>query len=224
MIDQLKQAPVVPGGQSPILRYFGILLEKGQLNHLESVELSRPVLQQGKKTLLEKWLKEGKLTCSEELGDMVRLTDIGMALSVYLRANVPNKVIACFAEMGQPEKILLYAKKVGYTPDYVGLLQHIMRTNPEKGAEFAAQLANDESGPLVDIERVSLLYSGINAPTERPASLGRRYLHVAKYDSARNLFLARRSQGQQTRTGSPSDSTSGDEPDPRPSSRRCYLW
>jgi clathrin heavy chain len=86
---------------------------------------------------------------------MVRLTDLGMALSVYLRANVPNKVIACFAEMGQPEKILLYAKKVGYTPDYVALLQHIMRTNPEKGAEFAAQLANDESGPLVDVERVS---------------------------------------------------------------------
>jgi clathrin heavy chain len=43
---------------------------------------------------------------------------------------------------------------VDYIPDYVGLLQHIMRTNPEKGAEFATQLANDESGPLVDIERV----------------------------------------------------------------------
>jgi len=88
---------------------------------------------------------------------MVRMTDIGMALSVYLRANVPNKVIACFAEMDQPEKILLYAKKVGYTPDYVGLLQHIMRSNPDKGAEFATQLVNDESGPLVDIERVSVL-------------------------------------------------------------------
>lgn len=167
VIEQFKQAPVIPGGQSPILRYFGILLEKGQLNHLESIELSRPVLQQGKKNLLEKWLKEGKLTSSEELGDMVRLTDIGMALSVYLRANVPNKVIACFAEMGQPEKILLYAKKVGYTPDYVGLLQHIMRTNPDKGAEFATQLANDESGPLVDIERVSVLCSGVSSSAER---------------------------------------------------------
>ena len=93
---------------------------------------------------------------------MVRLTDIEMALSVYLRANVPKKVIACFAEMGQPEKILLHAKEVGYTPDYASLLQHIMRTNPDKGAEFAAQLANDESGPLVDIERVSLLHSGVS--------------------------------------------------------------
>jgi len=77
-----------------------------------------------------------------------------LALSVYLRANVPNKVIACFAETGQTDKILLYAKKVGYTPDYVALLQHIMRTNPEKGTEFAMSLVNDESGPLVDVERV----------------------------------------------------------------------
>jgi len=78
-----------------------------------------------------------------------------LALSVYLRANVPNKVIACFAETGQTEKIVLYAKKVGYQPDYVALLQHIMRTNPDNGAEFASALVNDETGPLVDVERVS---------------------------------------------------------------------
>jgi clathrin heavy chain len=78
-----------------------------------------------------------------------------LALSVYLRANVPNKVIACFAETGQTDKIVLYANKVGYQPDYVALLQHIMRTNPDKGAEFASALVNDETGPLVDVERVS---------------------------------------------------------------------
>jgi clathrin heavy chain len=50
---------------------------------------------------------------------------------------------------------LLYAKKVGYQPDYVGLLQNIMRSDPEKGAEFATMLANDEDGSLVDLDRVS---------------------------------------------------------------------
>ncbi|ETW78923.1 hypothetical protein HETIRDRAFT_155976 [Heterobasidion irregulare TC 32-1] len=162
VIETFKQAPAPPGGLSPILQYFGILLEKGELNHLESVELARPVLQQGRKQLLEKWLKENKLTCSEELGDIVRLHDMTLALSVYLRANVPNKVIACFAETGQTEKILLYVKKTGYTPDFVGLLQHVMRTNPEKGAEFASQLANDESGPLIDIERVVDIFMSQN--------------------------------------------------------------
>lgn len=80
---------------------------------------------------------------------------MSLALSVYLRANVPNKVIACFAETGQTDKIVLYSKKVGHSPDYISLLQHVMRSNPEKGAEFATQLVNDESGPLVDVERVS---------------------------------------------------------------------
>ncbi|KAK7061131.1 Clathrin heavy chain [Paramarasmius palmivorus] len=162
VIESFKSAPTPPGGLSPILQYFGILLEKGELNHLESLELARPVLQQGRKQLLEKWLKEQKLTCSEELGDIVRLHDMTLALSVYLRANVPNKVIACFAETGQTEKIVLYAKKVGYTPDYVALLQHIMRTNPDKGAEFASQLVNDEMGPLVDVERVVDIFMSQN--------------------------------------------------------------
>ncbi|KIM68076.1 hypothetical protein SCLCIDRAFT_1209460 [Scleroderma citrinum Foug A] len=162
VIESFKQAPTAAGGLSPILQYFGILLEKGELNHFESLELARPVLQQGRKQLLEKWLKENKLTCSEELGDIVRLHDMTLALSVYLRANVPNKVIACFAETGQTEKIVLYSKKVGYSPDYVSLLQHVMKTNPEKGAEFATQLVNDESGPLVDVERVVDIFMSQN--------------------------------------------------------------
>lgn len=49
-------------------------------------------LLQGRKQLLEKWLTEGKLECSEELGDLVRPHDVNVALSVYLRGNVPHKV------------------------------------------------------------------------------------------------------------------------------------
>lgn len=43
---------------------------------------------------------------------MVKAVDPTLALSVYLRASVPNKVIQCFAETGQFQKIVLYAKKV----------------------------------------------------------------------------------------------------------------
>lgn len=60
-IETFKKLPNVPGTLSPILQYFGILLEKGELNKYESLELARPVLQQGKKQLLEKWLKENKV-------------------------------------------------------------------------------------------------------------------------------------------------------------------
>jgi len=37
-----------------------------------------------------------------------------------------------------------------------------MRTNPEKGAEFATQLANDENGALVDIGRVVDIFMSQN--------------------------------------------------------------
>jgi clathrin heavy chain len=155
-IERFKHLTVTQGTVPPILQYFGTLLEKGELNKYESLELAKPVLAQGRKQLLEKWLKEDKLECSEELGDIVKQQDLNLALSVYLRANVPNKVIACFAETKQYNKIILYANKVGYTPDYAVLLQHIMRMDPENGTEFANILVNSENGPLVDLEKVSV--------------------------------------------------------------------
>ncbi|KAJ3054850.1 hypothetical protein HK097_000656 [Rhizophlyctis rosea] len=161
-IERFKQVPVAPGQLTPILQYFGILLEKGELNKFESLELAKPVLQQGRKQLLEKWLKEDKLECSEELGDIVKQFDQTLALSVYLRANVPQKVIHCFAETGQYNKIILYAKKVGFQPDYTYLLQYIMRIDPEKGSEFATLLINDESGPLVKLESIVDVFASLN--------------------------------------------------------------
>ncbi|KAL1129707.1 hypothetical protein AAG570_012651 [Ranatra chinensis] len=152
-IQQFQQVPTPQGQTSPLLQYFGILLDQGQLNKYESLELCRPVLAQGRKQLLEKWLKEDKLECSEELGDLVKQADPTLALSVYLRANVPNKVIQCFAETGQFQKIVLYAKKVGYTPDYIFLLRNVMRTNPDQGVSFAQMLVQDEE-PLADINQI----------------------------------------------------------------------
>ena len=62
-------------------------------------------------------------------------------------------MIQCFAETGQFQKIILYAKKVGYTPDYVFLLRNVMRVNPEQGAEFAKMLVTEEE-PLADLNQV----------------------------------------------------------------------
>ncbi|KAF9336702.1 hypothetical protein BG006_007769 [Podila minutissima] len=170
-IERFKQVPVAAGQMSPILQYFGILLEKGELNKYESLELAKPVLAQGRKQLLEKWLKEDKLECSEELGDLVKPQDVNLALSVYLRAEVPNKVIACLAETKQYPKIVLYANKVGYTPDYAMLLQHVMRMDPDNGTEFATLLANNEGGPLVDLEKVVDVFMSQNMIQQATAFL-----------------------------------------------------
>ncbi|NXF76266.1 CLH1 protein, partial [Sclerurus mexicanus] len=149
-IRKFQSVPAQPGQASPLLQYFGILLDQGQLNKFESLELCRPVLQQGRKQLLEKWLKEDKV---EELGDLVKTADPTLALSVYLRANVPNKVIQCFAETGQFQKIVLYAKKVGYTPDWIFLLRSVMRVSPEQGLQFSQMLVQDEE-PLANINQI----------------------------------------------------------------------
>ncbi|XP_076364497.1 LOW QUALITY PROTEIN: clathrin heavy chain 1-like [Tachypleus tridentatus] len=160
-IQRFQQVPTQPGQTSPLLQYFGILLDQGQLNKFESLELCRPVLQQGRKQLLEKWLKDDKLECSEELGDLVKQVDPTLALSVYLRANVPNKVIQCFAETGQFQKIILYAKKVGYTPDYNTLLRQVMRINPDQGVSFSQMLVQDDE-PLADINQIVDVFMEFN--------------------------------------------------------------
>ena len=152
-IEQFKRVPQEPNQLSVILQYFGMLLDKGGLNKYETLELVRPVLMQNRKHLLEKWLKDDKLDCSEELGDIVRPHDVNIALQIYLKANVPGKAIAAFAEAGKFDEILPYAKQMGYTPDFNGLLQHVIRMNPDKGTELATILAKDENGPLIDLDR-----------------------------------------------------------------------
>eukprot|EP00011_Vannellida_sp_DIVA3-517-6-12_P006730 CAMPEP_0114634276 /NCGR_PEP_ID=MMETSP0168-20121206/15897_1 /TAXON_ID=95228 ORGANISM="Vannella sp., Strain DIVA3 517/6/12" /NCGR_SAMPLE_ID=MMETSP0168 /ASSEMBLY_ACC=CAM_ASM_000044 /LENGTH=1681 /DNA_ID=CAMNT_0001845973 /DNA_START=191 /DNA_END=5236 /DNA_ORIENTATION=+ len=153
-IQRFKTAPAVPGQPSPLFQYFSVLLEIGPLNNIESLELARPVLQQGRKELLDKWLQEDKIGCSEELGDLVRQVDVILALKVYYKAEVKNKVIACFAETGQYDKIIVYAQKVGYQPDWIFLLQNIINANPPGALKFATMLVTAPDGPLVDVNAV----------------------------------------------------------------------
>ncbi|KAM9194420.1 LOW QUALITY PROTEIN: clathrin heavy chain 2 [Dugong dugon] len=154
-ILKFQSIPAQPGQASPLLQYFGILLDRGELNKLESSELCLRGLQQGRKQLLEKWLKEDKLECSEELGDLVKTADPTLSLSGYLQANVPSKVIQCFAETGQFQKTVLYAEKVGYIPDWIFLLRSVMRIIPEQVLQFSQMIVQDEE-PLANINVVDV--------------------------------------------------------------------
>jgi clathrin heavy chain len=70
-IQRFQAMPAPEGGQPPVLKYFATIMEAGKLNKVESLEIARPALQQGRVALIEKWLTEDKVTCSEALGDMV---------------------------------------------------------------------------------------------------------------------------------------------------------
>ncbi|KAL0394950.1 UNVERIFIED_CONTAM: Clathrin heavy chain 1 [Sesamum latifolium] len=90
--------PVQVGQTPPLLQYFGTLITKEKLNAFESLELPHIVVNQNKKNLLENWLAEDKLECSEELGDLVKTIDNDLALKIYIKARATPKVVADFAE------------------------------------------------------------------------------------------------------------------------------
>jgi clathrin heavy chain len=149
-IRLFQNLPPNPSGPSPLLQYFGALLERGKLNEVESLELVRPVVAQGRQQMVEKWLKEEKLTCTEDLGDVVKAADATLALSVYYRAQAHPKVILCLAETRQYDKIVAYANKTGYRPDYASILSAILAVDAAAATSFAQMLLSNESGPLVD--------------------------------------------------------------------------
>ncbi|KAF8208061.1 armadillo-type protein [Mycena galopus ATCC 62051] len=80
--------------------------------------------------MLRNCSRSGSKITSEELGDIVRLNDM------TLEGKRPQQGHCLFGRDWSDGEDRL----------------HVMRTNPEKGAEFAAQLVNGESGPLVDVE------------------------------------------------------------------------
>ncbi|KAK1270290.1 Clathrin heavy chain 2 [Acorus gramineus] len=127
-------------------QYFGTLLTRGKLNAFESLELSRLVVNQNKKNLLENWLAEDKLECSEELGDLV---------------------------------------KVGYTPDYLFLLQTILRSDPQGAVNFALMMSQMEGGCPLDYNTITDLFLQRNMIREATAFL----LDVLKPNLPEHAFL-----------------------------------
>ncbi|KAB1217632.1 Clathrin heavy chain 1 [Morella rubra] len=131
-VAKFQSVPVQAGQTPPLLQYFGTLLTRGKLNAFESLELSRLVVNQNKKNLLENWLAEDKLECSEELGDLV---------------------------------------KVGYTPDYLFLLQTILRSDPQGAVNFALMMSQMEGGCPLDYNTITDLFLQRNMIREATAFL-----------------------------------------------------
>jgi len=150
--------------------YFQELLKIGKLNVVESIELTRAFLSRGgKMDLITNWIKEQKLEPSEDLGDLIKNHNTTVALSVYLRAKVPEKVIACFLSLGAQESddekaikyfknIATYSKQVDFTPDYPVLVQQLIMINRDRAKDFALMLIQDDTGAKLDINRTVDLF------------------------------------------------------------------
>ena len=95
-IARFQKMPATPGQHPPVLQYFQVLLGKGRLNKLESIELARPVVKQGKTPLLTKWITENKLEPSAELGDLVSQLDVKIAVRIYKEVRLRLKISLIF--------------------------------------------------------------------------------------------------------------------------------
>ena len=136
-VAKFQNVPAAPGQQSPVLLYFGTCLQKGKLNAYESFELAKLVVSQNKKQLLDGWLADDKLECSEELGDLVYPLDQETALRIYVKGRVSQKVVQSFAARGDMDKLAAYCEQTGYTPDYNYLLARLLAVNPPAAVQLA---------------------------------------------------------------------------------------
>jgi len=170
-IQRFQQIPAEPGKPQPVFQYFSTLLESGKLNEYESIELAKPVLQQGRPQLMERWLKDDKLTCSEQLGNLIQPVDVGMALSVFLRCECHAQAIQCFVQRGEYDKIVPYSSSVGYKMDYSAMLNQLLFSNPAGALDLAKGLVSAEGGPLIDIRATAEAFLSSNRIQETTAFL-----------------------------------------------------
>jgi len=183
-IGRFQSVPAQPGQNSPLLQYFGVCLQRGKLNAFEAVELARLVLQQNKKQLLDTWMAEDKLECSEALGDMLQNVDPDMALRVWIKARANPKVVAALASKGEFEKMGKYCEMADYTPDYSYLLQSTLMNNPRGAVNIAIQIGNQNPPPL-DFNTVADLFLQRNMIREATSFL----LEVLKSDNPEQAGL-----------------------------------
>ncbi|XP_047174897.1 clathrin heavy chain 2-like [Vigna umbellata] len=80
---------------------------------------------------MDAFCKGEKFECSEELGDLVKTVDNDLTLEIDIKARATPKVVVGFVERREFDKILIYSKQVGYTPDYLFLLQTILQSDPQ---------------------------------------------------------------------------------------------
>lgn len=144
-IERFRALPPSDSGAPAVLMYFQTCLDRGKLNEIESVALATQLIQSKKVSLLEKWIKEDKLEYTEEVGDTVRQGSPLMALAIFIKAGLHEKVIECMVQTGQTAKVALYAKKVGMNVTHRELVDIAARFS----SQAALDIANNTSSALV---------------------------------------------------------------------------
>ncbi|KAK2960627.1 putative Clathrin heavy chain 1 [Blattamonas nauphoetae] len=149
-LQRFKQAQPMDNQPPPIVQYLGVIMDAGKLNEFETLELCMPMIQSGQKAKAEEWMRQGKITPSEELGNFVRQFDRQFALAIYLSCKSHANAVQIMCELGEFEKVVQYCKMTEYKAPFSELIRVLAGVNPAGAASFAKLLIKEPSGPLAD--------------------------------------------------------------------------
>ena len=154
-INMFKQ---LQGNPQPILIYFQTMMSQGKLNKVESCEMAKPLVQQGRTDILNNMFRENKFTASEELSELVKNLDQRLSLQILMAsgsASAHEKIIQAFASNGQFDKIMPYCNQNNYKPDWLNIIRNLVTTNSAAAANLCKAICNRANGNiLVDINQV----------------------------------------------------------------------
>eukprot|EP00177_Eucheuma_denticulatum_P003509 GFKZ01006348.1.p1 GENE.GFKZ01006348.1~~GFKZ01006348.1.p1 ORF type:complete len:1728 (+),score=282.49 GFKZ01006348.1:317-5500(+) len=197
-IAKFKAVPADESGRSVLLIYFQTLLERGKLNQIEAVELGMQLVAKNSVNIMEKWLKEDKLECSEQLGDLILPSNPNLALAVYIRAKTHPKVIQVLIQIGQVSKVAPYAQKVGLNINATELVNMASQHSPQAALELANALQQagvGQGGQLVPAH-MAIDRSGIDHGAMFDTFMNRGMLQEATAYCLDNLKTDRPEDGE----------------------------
>ncbi|KAG5490034.1 hypothetical protein JKF63_00153 [Porcisia hertigi] len=154
-LARFMQMPQQPGLPPAISTYFKLVLAETQLNEFESVELARAVVPKGGITYVKQQFDEGKLTASEELGDLVQQADPTMALKIFHQGNVHVKVLNVLLQRNETQKAVEYCKRANFSPNWQVILNNFIRVAPQDAVNLALMLFREMGDkPVLDAEEI----------------------------------------------------------------------
>lgn len=129
--------------------------------------------------MIEDWIKQDKLTASDQLSDVIRQFNPQLAAACQLKSGNPDLVIQGLIEMNQLDKIMPYCQQQGHNPDFQRILRQVVPVNPESAVGLALMITSRENGqvPKVPIDAVAQIFLENNRIKETTAFLLRALEH-----------------------------------------------
>jgi len=174
----------------PLRDYFAVMLEKGRLNEVETLEIIQPVIAQGRVAVIADWFKDEKLCCSPAVGTMIHAIDPNLALQILEKCE-PDDLALYLLEIGDFVRFASFAQTNQYKPDWMSLYSKLLHKNPQSAVKLAEKLYMNPSGRLIEptfvvesliainyLKEACIFLSDIIKDTPDNAALQTRYFEI----------------------------------------------